>query len=92
MIFFKKINLWVQNESLEGKITVDGTVEKYKARFCVKGFRQKKIKVLLLDAKIISVVYDVQIHQINVKRTFLNVELEEEIYMEQPEGFVVPRK
>lgn len=33
LIFFKKINLWVQNESLEGKITVDGTVEKYKARF-----------------------------------------------------------
>ena len=42
MIFFKKINLWVQNESLEGKITVDGTVEKYKARLCVKGFRKKK--------------------------------------------------
>ena len=28
----------------------------------------------------------------NVTRTFLNVELEEEIYMEQPEGFVVPGK
>ena len=41
MIFFKKINLWVQNESLEGKITVDGTVEKYRARLCVKGFRKK---------------------------------------------------
>ena len=37
-------------------------------------------------------VYDLQIHQMNVKRTFLNVELEEEIYMEQPEGFVVPGK
>ena len=41
------------------------------------------------DAKII---YDLQIHQMNVKRTFLNIELEEEIYMEQPEGFVVPGK
>ena len=28
----------------------------------------------------------------NVKTTFLNGELEEEIYMEQLEGFVVPRK
>ena len=28
----------------------------------------------------------------NVKKTFLNVELEEEIYMEQPEDFVVPGK
>ena len=36
----RKINLWVQNESLEGKITVDGTVEKYKARLCVKGFKK----------------------------------------------------
>ena len=67
---------------------------------------EKKIKILILsiyilvsnqnyihsDAKIITVVYDLQIHQINVKRTFLNVELEEEIYMEQPEGFVVPDK
>ena len=37
-------------------------------------------------------VYDLQIHQMNVKRTFLNVELEKEIYMEQPEGSVVPGK
>ena len=37
-------------------------------------------------------VYDLQIHQMNVKRTFLNVELEEEIYMEQSESFVVPGK
>lgn len=28
----------------------------------------------------------------DVKTTFFNGELEEEIYMEQPEGFVVPGK
>ena len=30
-----------------------------------------------------------QIHQMNVKTTFLNGELKEEIYMKQLEGFVV---
>ena len=29
------------------------------------------------------------IHQMYVKTAFLNVELEEEIYMDQPDGFVV---
>ena len=37
-------------------------------------------------------VYDIQIHQMNVKTTFLNGELEEDIYMEQPKDFVVPDK
>jgi len=31
---------------------------------------------------------DMEIHQIDVKITFLNGELKEEIYMEQPQGFV----
>ena len=37
-------------------------------------------------------VYDLQTYQTYVKITFLNGELEEEIYMEQHEGFVVPGK
>ena len=41
---------------------------------------------------VLAVVYDLQIHQINVKIAFLNGELEVEINMEQPEGFVVPGK
>ena len=32
--------------------------------------------------------YDLEFHQINVKSTFLNGNLEEEVYMDQPEGFV----
>ena len=41
---------------------------------------------------VLDVVYDLQIHQMGIKTTLLNRELEEEIYMEQPEGFVVPDK
>ena len=38
----------------------------------------------------IAAVYKLEIHQIDVKTTFLNGDLEEEIYLEQPEGFIVP--
>ena len=37
----------------------------------------------------IAALHNLEIHQMNVKATFLNGELDEEIYMEQPEGFIV---
>jgi len=40
----------------------------------------------------LAALYGLQIHQIDVKTTFLNGYLEEEIYMNQPKGFVVPGK
>lgn len=40
----------------------------------------------------ISAIYDLEIHHIDVKTAFLNGELDEEIYMEQPEGFIVKGK
>ena len=38
----------------------------------------------------IAAIYNLEIHQMDVKTAFLNGELDEEIYMEQPEGFNVP--
>ncbi|KAL2233743.1 UNVERIFIED_CONTAM: Retrovirus-related Pol polyprotein from transposon TNT 1-94, partial [Sesamum indicum] len=48
------------------------------------GSRLTTIRVLIAIAS----VYNLPIHQMDVKTTFLYGELEEEIYMEQPEGFV----
>ena len=72
----------------------DGSIDKYKARLIAKGFKQKKgldffdtyspvtriTSIRLLIA--IATLYDLEIHQIDVKTAFLNGELEEEIYME----------
>ena len=40
----------------------------------------------------IAAIFYFKIHQMDVKTAFLNRDLEEEIYMDQPEGFVEPRQ
>ena len=86
------------------KMKPDGTIDKYKARLVVNGYRQKEgldyfdtyspvtriTSIRMLIA--LAAVHDLKIHQMDVKTAFLNGELEEEIYMEQPEGFIVPGK
>ena len=80
------------------KMKADGSIDKYKARLVAKGYRQKEgvdffdtyspvtritsIRMLIAIASI----YGLEIHQMDVKTAFLNGDLDEEIYMEQPEG------
>ena len=86
---------------LKKKLKPDGTIDKYKARLVAKGFKQKEnidffdtfspvtritsIQVLIS----LAFIHNLLIHQMDVKTAFLNGELDEEIYMDQPEGFVV---
>lgn len=36
--------------------------------------------------------YDLELHQIDVKTSFLNENLDEKVYMDQPKGFFVKGK
>ena len=77
---------------------------RYKARLVVKGFGQRKgidfYKIFSPDVKISSIrtvlgldaSLHLEIEQMDVKTPFLHGDLEEEIYMEQPEGFKVNGK
>jgi hypothetical protein len=86
---------------LKKKLRPDGTIDKYKARLVAKGYTQKEgedffdtyspVARLTTTRVLLSLVasHGLLVHQMDVKTTFLNGELEEEIYMDQPEGFVV---
>ncbi|GJZ71885.1 transposase, MuDR [Tanacetum coccineum] len=79
----------------------DGTMDKYKARLAIKGFRQQEgvyyfdtystritsIKMILA----IAALRNWEVHQMDVKMTFLNGDLEKVLYMNQLEGFTDPR-
>jgi hypothetical protein len=75
------------------KLRSDGTIEKYKARLVAKSYTRKKARTslyLLTSGPIdhnrvllaLTASYGLLIHQMNVKTTFLNIELDEEIYMD----------
>ena len=79
---------------------VDGRVEIFKVKLVVKGFTQnegidyaetffpvvmlKSIRILLS----IVAVLDYEIWQMDVKTAFLNEHFKEDIYMQQPYGFI----
>ena len=80
----------------------DGTVERFKGRLVAKGFTQEYgidydetfSPVVRFSSITTLLAYAVEkqmlIHQMDVVTAFPNGKLEEEIYMQQPEGYINP--
>ncbi|GJU89678.1 zinc finger, CCHC-type containing protein [Tanacetum coccineum] len=84
------------------EMKVDGTIDKFKAGLVIQGFRQKegidyfdtyapvaRITTIRLLLALVA-IHNLVIHQLDVKTSFLNGDLDKEVYMKQPEGFVMP--
>ena len=77
-----------------------GNIERYKARLVAKGFTQqggidyhdifshvsKNDSFRIIMALVAH--FDMELHQMDVKTVFLNGDLDEEVYMKQPEVFI----
>ena len=84
------------------KLKPDGIIDKFKAWLVALSNRYKKgidyfdtyapvaristIRLLIALASIHNLI----IHQMDVKTAFLNGDLDEEVYMNQPQGFIMP--
>ena len=87
--------MWV----LQTKFNSDGSVERLKARLVAKGFKQRPgfdymetfapttrlatIRLILA----LAAQHDLKLRSIDFSSAFLNGDLEEDVYMTEPEGF-----
>jgi len=77
------------------KLRPDGTIEKYKERLVAKGFTQKEDEDFFDTYSPIAILTTIRVllslaasHKFLVHHMDMKMELEEELYMIQPNGFI----
>ena len=82
------------------KRNADGSINRYKARLVAQGFSQEQgidfsevfspvaRSVTIRSLLAVANIHNLEIHQMDVTTAFLNGDLDYEIYMEQPRGFI----
>ena len=83
----------------KNKTKADGCLEKYKARYVAKGFKQNEVidyggnfsptskpETLRLISSL-EARENFTLRQMDIKSTYLHPKIKEEIYLEQPQGF-----
>ena len=81
------------------KLNADGTIERYKARLVIKGFYQRlgidynsvfapvvRASTVRLFLSIVA-SFDLECHSIDIKNAFIQGDVDEDIYMTQPDGY-----
>eukprot|EP00253_Pinus_taeda_P002001 PITA_02001 len=79
----------------KNKYRADGSLDKHKARLVAKGFAQKEGVDYVAKWATIQTFFSLvaqngwKVHQMDVKTTFLNGDLKDNVFMSQPKGFAV---
>ena len=80
-----------------------GDITKYKARYVARGFKQKHgidfdetysptIKMITVRMLLnLAVQREMKLKQLDIKTAYLNADIDDEIYVEQPPGFAIPK-
>ena len=83
---------------------VDGKVERYKSRLVAKGYSHMEgidyhgifspvVKLVSIHIVLTLVaLLDLELEKLDVKKSFLHGDLDEDIYMEQPKGYAQDHK
>lgn len=99
MIYHSVVNQLAINGYSKKKLKADGIIDKYKARLVAKGYHQKEgfdyfdtyspVLRIVSIRTLIAISAQFRNSPNGCKNRILNGELDEEIYMEQPKGFVI---